>query len=127
MFGVVDERRVSRDQHQMIRPRRPSNFAEESITKRELSGVRKVVWDVGFDELLFDSGGLSGQPRAVSVIRVLGWWVWRSGHGHPINSRESAEVVVETVVLFDDDHNMLNGLTGQALDSGLSPRYEPIT
>ena len=110
MFGVIDERRVSRDQHQMIGPRRPSNLAEESVTKSELSSIRKIVWDVGFDELLFDSGGLSGQPRAVSVIGVFEWWVRRSGHRHPINSRECAEVVVETVVLLDDNHNTLNDL-----------------
>ena len=57
---------------------------------------------------------VAGQPGTVAVIRVAWWWIGRSGHLKSVSVWKGAEVVVESVVLLDDDDNVLNLARGQA-------------
>src|SRR5437762_9727074 len=44
----------------------------------------------------------------MAVIRILRGRVRRPWHCHPVGSGKNAEVIIETMVLFDDEHDVLD-------------------
>src|SRR5215469_14389021 len=55
-----------------------------------------------------------GGPLEPSGV-IMSWvsargWVFCGRQFHPVCSRKSTKVVVEGVILFDDDHNVLDGI-----------------
>src|SRR5213593_4928869 len=44
----------------------------------------------------------------MAVIRILRGRVRRPWHHHPVGSGKNAEVIIEAMVLFDDEHDVLD-------------------
>src|SRR5258708_34674250 len=51
---------------------------------------------------------LARQPRVVPVVRVPWGRIGRARELRAVGTRKRAEVIVETVVLLDDDHHVLD-------------------
>ena len=92
----------------MVRRRRSNDIGEILVAEREFSSIGKVGWYVGLDELLADRSRLAGQPGTVTMVWVVKGWIRRPRHTHPVSSGEGAEVIVEAVILFDDDHHVVD-------------------
>ena len=92
----------------MVRRRRSSDIGEILVTEREFSSIDKVGWYVSLDELLTDRSRLAGQPGTVTMVWVPRWRIGRPRHRHPVSAGEGAEVIVEAMILFDDDHNVID-------------------
>src|SRR2546426_10250605 len=97
----------------MVTCGRPCNIREVLVAESELSCVCDVSWNVSLDKLFTERCSIPGQPRTVSMIGVSGRRVRRPGHTHSISSLKCSEVVVESVILFYDDHNMVNTASTQ--------------
>src|ERR1700674_1921606 len=106
---VVDDWRICCDQHQVVGRRWTGNGSEVFIAERVLLRVTPIVRDVRLAVLLL--GGTSGPPEpGRMVVRMVGG---RRISGErqiriTVRTGEPPEIVVECVVLFDDDHHMLN-------------------
>src|SRR5438445_1459650 len=105
---VIDEWRISSQHHQMVWRRRSRNIGEIIVAQRKLSSIRKIRWNISLNELLADRSRLSGQPCAVSMIRVPWRRIRRPRHHHPVSAGESAEVIVQGMIFLENDHNVVN-------------------
>ena len=101
---VVDPRRVGRDQHQVVRRRRPGDLGEVPVAERVLLRVRPVGRDVARAVLLAHRAGRAVQPGLVRVARVDGRRVRGvRERAVSVGAREPSEVVVVAVVLLDEE------------------------
>src|SRR2546426_10702476 len=105
---VIDEWRISSQQHQMVRRRRSRNISEIIVAQRKLSSIRKIRWNISLNELLADRSRLASQPCAVSMTRVPWRRIRRPRHRHPVNSGKSAEIIVESMILLENYHNAVD-------------------
>src|ERR1700682_2940385 len=55
------------------------------------------------------AGGRPAARGGVAVVGVLGRRVGAVRHGRSVAARKRSEIVVVPVVLFDDDHHVLDG------------------
>src|SRR5262245_4196571 len=92
----------------MVRRGWSRNVREIVVAKRELPGVREICGDVLLHELRLYSGGLASQPRGMLVIGVVRRRIGRARIRCSVGSWESAEIVVKAMVLFDDEHHVLD-------------------
>ena len=85
------------------------HFREVVVTQRKLSREREICGNVVFAVLQ-----LHRVRRPLQPCRVIVWWVAASGRVLrrrkfcTVYTGERTEVIVEAVVLFNDDHNMLD-------------------
>jgi hypothetical protein len=52
--------------------------------------------------------GLTALPRLVPMVGIIWGRVLGLSDLHSLRAGKSPEVIVERVILFDDDHNMIN-------------------
>ena|SRR2546425_451539 len=92
----------------MVGRGRTGYIREIVIAQCKFPCVGKVRGDVLRDELLAHRRALTCQPGIMAVIRILRRRVRRPWHHHPVGSGKSAEVIIEAMVLFDDEHDVLD-------------------
>ncbi len=106
--GVVDDRRVRRDQHEVVGLGLAGYVGEIVVTQGVLLSVRPVSGDVVSSVLLVNGAGRALKPGHMIVARVGRGGVGRVRERDAVGAGETPEVVVEGVVLFDNDDNVLN-------------------
>src|SRR5438445_8358856 len=96
----------------MVGRGRTGYIGEIVIAECKFPCVGKVGRDVLRDELLAHRRALTCQPGIVAMIRIPRGRVRRPWHHHPVGSWKSAEVIIEAMVLFDDEHDVLDWPNG---------------
>src|SRR5205809_1670694 len=104
----VDDRRVGAEEQEVIRCGRSGDIRVVVIAEAKLPRIGKVRGYVLLDELLAGGGRLSGEPRGMGVRMIPRGRIRRSRQSSTVRTGEGAEVVVERMVLFEDDHHMLD-------------------
>src|SRR5437763_970992 len=112
MGRVVDDRRVSTDEHQVIRSGGAGYLGEVPIAQAELPRVREIDRQslLAILDLVVGVGRVF-HPRLVTVIRIIWRGVLRGGEPGAIRAAKRAEVVVEGMVLLDDNDDVLDLVT----------------
>ena len=109
MRWVIDDRRVGADKHQMVWRGRSGDLGEVVVAERELLCVREIPRYVALHVLNLKACILSPlHPGAVIVARVRRRWIVGMTKTLPISAWIAPKVVIEGMVFFDDDHNVLD-------------------
>src|SRR5713101_1221160 len=101
-------RSLRRNQSEVLWTRGAREIGEIRVAQAEGTRPRPVLGDVGLEELHARRGLRTRQPSGVAMIRVFRRRVRAVGHRHSIGAGELPEVVVEPVVLFEDDDDVLD-------------------
>src|SRR2546421_9251891 len=112
MGRVVDDGRVSTDEHQVIRSGGAGYFGEVPIAQGELPRVREVGRQSLLTILDLVVGvGRAFHPRLVPMIRIIWRRVLRGGEPGAMRAGKRADVVVEGMVFLDDNDDVLDLVT----------------
>jgi hypothetical protein len=57
------------------------------------------------------------------VIRIPWGWIRRPRHNHPVNSRKSAKVIVEGMVLLENNHHVIDLSRAYGAERSLRRRH----
>src|SRR5260370_15831402 len=115
---VVDDGRVGGNHHEVIWTRGARDIGEIRVAQAEGARPRPVLGDVGLEELHARRGLRTRQASGVAMIRVFRRRVRAVGHRHSIGAGELPEVVVEPVVLFEHDDDVLDWRGYRHSDAG---------
>ena len=92
----------------MVGRGRPGHVGKIVIADSELSRISKVVGNVVFQKLLLDRSRGALQPGSVTMIGIFLGRIRRMRHASTLGPGKCAEVIVESMVLFENKDDMLN-------------------
>src|SRR5215813_9542 len=126
MLWIVDDRRVSADQHQMVRGRRSGHLREVAVAHRIVSRIAEIIRDV-IAYVLEMKARVAGSahPCQMIVRRIARWGIWRMPELLAIRTRQRPKIVIEGVIFFDDDHDVFDwhrNLPPDRVSCGADPR-----